>query len=88
MQCKIGFRGPLCAIRTENYYEQLGNCVECSKPQFTGIALFMLSCFGVLLALKFLYKYRNVVVAMQVGANLKIIMSFVTVISTVNTQFG
>jgi hypothetical protein len=38
--------------------------------------------------LRFLYKYRKVIVAMHVGANLKIIVSFITVMSTVSTQFG
>jgi hypothetical protein len=38
--------------------------------------------------LRFLNKYRHVIAAMNVMANLKIIVSFITVISTVNTQFG
>jgi hypothetical protein len=47
----------------------------------------MSGLFGLAL-LRFLYKYRHVVIAMQVGANLKILVSFITVVSTVNTQFG
>ena len=88
MQCKPGFYGPLCAICEEDYYEQLGNCVECSKPRFMAMFLFVLGILIVLVFLRFLYKYRHVVIAMQVGANLKILVSFITVVSTVNTQFG
>ena len=88
MKCKPGFYGPLCAICEEKYYEQLGNCVECSNPRFVAIFLFVLSVVIGLAFLRFLYKYRKIVVAMQVGANLKIIMSFVTVMSTVGAQFG
>ena len=88
MRCKPGFRGPLCAVCEEKHYEQLGNCVECSKPKFMAIFLFVLGVLIALVFLRFLYKYRKVVVAMQVGANLKIIMSFVTVMSTVSAQFG
>ena len=88
MQCKRGFRGPLCAVCEEKHYEQLGNCVECSKPKFMAIFLFVLGVLIALVFLRFLYRYRKVVVAMHVGANLKIIVSFVTVMSTVSTQFG
>ena len=88
MQCKPGFYGPLCAICEEDHYEQLGNCMECSKPRFMAIFLFILGILIVLVFLRFLYKYRHVVIAMQVGANLKILVSFITVVSTVNTQFG
>ena len=88
MHCKPGFYGPLCAICEEKHYEQLGNCVECSNPRFLAIFLFLLSGLVGLVLLRFLYKYRHVVIAMQVGANLKILVSFITVVSTVNTQFG
>jgi hypothetical protein len=88
MQCKPGFHGPLCAICKDGHYEQLGNCVECSKPRFLAIFLFVLGFVVGLAFLRFLYKYRKVIVAMQVGANLKVIMSFVTVLSTVGAQFG
>jgi hypothetical protein len=88
MQCKPGFYGPLCAICEDKHYEQLGNCVECSNPRFVAIFLFLLSGLVGLVLLRFLYKYRHVVIAMQVGANLKILVSFITVVSTVNTQFG
>ena len=88
MQCKPGFRGPLCAICEEKHYEQLGNCVECSKPKFMAIFLFVLGFVVGLAFLRFLYMYRKVIVAMQVGANLKVVVSFITVMSTVNTQFG
>jgi hypothetical protein len=88
MQCKPGFYGPLCAICEDDHYEQLGNGVECSNPRFMAIFLFVLGILIVLVFLRFLYKYRHVVIAMQVGANLKILVSFITVVSTVNTQFG
>jgi hypothetical protein len=88
MHCKPGFRGPLCAVCKEKHYEQLGACVLCEKPRFSAICLFILGGFVVLVVLRFLNKYRHVIVAMNVMANLKIIVSFITVISTVNTQFG
>jgi hypothetical protein len=88
MECKPGFRGPLCAICEEKHYEQLGECVLCKEPRFSAICLFVLGGFVVLVVLRFLNKYRHVIVAMNVMANLKIIVSFITVISTVNTQFG
>jgi hypothetical protein len=88
MQCKPGFYGPLCAICEEGHYEQLGNCMECSNPRFMAIFLLILGILIVLVFLQCLYKYRQFVIAMQVGANLKILVSFITVLSTVNTQFG
>jgi hypothetical protein len=54
MQCKPGFRGPLCAICEEEHYEQLGNCVECSNPRFVAIFLFVLSVVIGLAFLRFL----------------------------------
>ena len=88
MKCKPGFYGPLCAICEEDHYEQLGRCVRCEQPRFVAILLFLMSGLVGLALLRFLYKYRHVVIAMQVGANLKILVSFITVVSTVNTQFG
>ena len=88
MKCKPGFYGPLCAICEEDHYEQLGRCVRCEQPRFVAILLFLMSGLFGLALLRFLYKYRHVVIAMQVGANLKILVSFITVVSTVNTQFG
>jgi hypothetical protein len=60
----------------------------CEEPRFSAICLFLLGGFVVFVVLRFLNKYRHVVVAMNVMANLKISVSFITVISTVNTQFG
>jgi hypothetical protein len=88
MQCKPGFGGPLCAVCEEKHYEQLGDCIACEKPRFAVICLFVLGGCILLVLLRFLNKYRHVIVAMNVMANLKILVSFITVISTVNTQFG
>jgi hypothetical protein len=69
-------RPTICAICEEDHYEQLGLCVRCEQPRFVAILLFLLSGLVALALLRFLYKYRHIVIAMQVGANLKILVSF------------
>jgi len=49
---------------------------------------FFISMLLLVVCGRLLYRYRTVVHAMNVGANLKIIVSFLTVISTINKQFG
>jgi hypothetical protein len=88
MQCKPEYHGPLCAICKEGHFEQLGSCVKCEGPQLGASMAFFISMLLLVVCGRLLYRYRTVVHAMNVGANLKIIVSFLTVISTINKQFG
>jgi hypothetical protein len=88
MQCKPEYHGPLCAICKERHFERLGSCVKCEGLQLGASTALFISMLLLVVCGRLLYRYRTVVHAMNVGANLKIIVSFLTVLSTINKQFG
>jgi hypothetical protein len=90
MTCKEGYESdsPLCAVCEDSYYPQLGKCVECTAVQ---VGFFVLFIFGLAVVAALIIcglHYYGHLINSEVVANCKILISFVTVESTVNTQFG
>jgi hypothetical protein len=89
MECKEGYHGPLCAMCTVGHFLRVRECVKCEAPMWGWFALCLLAAaLTVLLALRTFGRYLNASATQKVFARFKILVSFVTVIVTVETQFG
>ena len=88
MECKPGYEGPLCAVCSEEYYEQLRGCVECKDPHTAGLAVFILGLVLFISIIVYLLRRYGHFITNEVAANFKITVSFVTTVSTISTQFG
>eukprot|EP00935_MAST-01C_sp_MAST-1C-sp1_P001276 g1276.t1 len=89
MGCKEGYGGPLCAVCDDHYMRQVKKCVECGKPLWGYLMLFIagVALVGVFVW-RMLVRYALFLKHMTCFAHFKIFVSFVTVMSTVSTQFG
>jgi hypothetical protein len=88
MTCKEGYEGPLCAVCSEEYYEQLRQCVECKDPQVLGFILLLLGFTVVIILVAHTLRRYSHLINAEAAANLKILIGFLTIVSTINTQFG
>jgi hypothetical protein len=91
MKCKPGFRpdSPLCAVCAEGYWKQMRECFSCEKPLFGMMLLFVF--MGALTGLGVLYlfyRHRKILERTNIVPHAKIIISFIMVAMTVDTQFG
>eukprot|EP00935_MAST-01C_sp_MAST-1C-sp1_P000738 g738.t1 len=90
MSCKNGYGGPLCAVCEEQFTRQVKKCVQCGKPKW-GLFVLCILVFGAvaLLVIKyFVRKYAAYMNKISAFSHFKVLVSFVTVMSTVSTQFG
>jgi hypothetical protein len=85
MKCKDGYQGPLCAACASGYYIQVGTCKECQ--QFRPLALVFWLCFA-LVAWLFLKAYRRYLHQIVIMPYVKIMVSFVTISATIETNYG
>jgi hypothetical protein len=85
-----GYRklSPLCAICDDGYFEQLRRCVECKQPHIATFVLFVLGLILVVFLVVYLFHRFGDLLTTEVSANLKITISWITIMSTINTQFG
>jgi hypothetical protein len=110
MQCKDGYRGPLCAVCAKGYFRQLRDCVPCKEPKIVAsecatpcrnislthslilprpVVAFGLGSAAVVAMLVFLaYKLKRYLDFTSVFAFVKILISFSTVVMTVDSQVG
>eukprot|EP00935_MAST-01C_sp_MAST-1C-sp1_P000342 g342.t1 len=90
MKCKDGYTGPLCAICTEGYFPQLRSCTDCggSGPNLLSIILFVVSLVCIVSLVAMVYRHRRFLASTGVFAHVKILVSFATVMLTVDKQFG
>eukprot|EP00935_MAST-01C_sp_MAST-1C-sp1_P000323 g323.t1 len=91
MKCKDGFKpyAPLCALCDEGYWAQLRECFPCEKPNWGGLVLCAVLGMALLASgLFLLHKYGRILHRTNIWAHVKIIISFVMVACTVDTQFG
>ena len=99
MECKEGYRGgkgkggapdsPLCAVCEDNYAKRMSKCVVCEEPQLGLLALFLAVTTAVVaIAIRMCYNHRRFFASTGAFANFKILVSFVTIASTVSSQFG
>ena len=60
MECKDGYRGPLCALCDEGYVSQRRSCEKCGQVRWGAFSAFVLSILAVAgLVIGLLYKYRR-----------------------------
>jgi hypothetical protein len=89
MACKEGYGGPMCAVCKDGYFRSNRECKECTEPQMGLFVLFLLVCALLLIALvKLGRKYHAFLVHASAFSHFKILVSFATVVVTVDTQFG
>jgi serine/threonine protein kinase len=88
MVCKQGYRGPLCAVCGDGYFQSMKDCVPCEEPK-VGVMVALVVIVLALLSgcLYFARKYRRHLERVSAFAHLKVVISFVTVALTLNTQF-
>jgi hypothetical protein len=110
MECKQGYRGPLCAVCNDGYFQSIKDCVRCEKPKVdVMVALVAIVLALLCTCLHFVSQYRRYLARVNAFArksslqnahrtsrsnhlrlhssDLKVLVSFVTVALTLNTQF-
>jgi hypothetical protein len=89
MRCKQGYGGPLCAVCDDGYFVQVRKCVECKEPHWGAFFAFLVCVLALgLVAVRYSGKYKRYLDMTQTFAHFKIFVGWVTVMSTVNSQFG
>jgi hypothetical protein len=90
MKCKPGYDGPICMVCKEGFLPQLRACVDCggSGADPASIAIFvgaLLLALGLTVAV---VRHRSFLASTGVFALAKILVAFVTLMTTVDSQFG
>jgi hypothetical protein len=90
MHCKLGYHGPLCGICDRGYYRKLNRfCEMCEEPDYLAIAgLSVLFLAIVPVTLHKLWKYRDILQGSNFFSHGKILISFATIATTLDSQFG
>jgi hypothetical protein len=89
MRCKEGYGGPLCAVCDEGYFVQVRKCIECKEPHWGAFFPFCVGLVALALVVaRYLRQYKRYLDITQTFSHFKIFVSWVTVMSTVTTQFG
>jgi hypothetical protein len=89
MKCKKGFVGPLCALCAPEYFKALRGCKHCEKPRGSAIAWLIAGAVTLAAVAKLaLQWYRHLLSRANTFAHLKIVVSFITVVVTLDSQFG
>eukprot|EP00935_MAST-01C_sp_MAST-1C-sp1_P002626 g2626.t1 len=90
MECKHGYHGPLCAVCGDGFFLQLRACKKCeaSGPSPAGIALFVISLLFVIALATTVFRHRRFLASTGIFGHVKILVAFVTIILTVDRQFG
>ena len=90
MACKPGYHGPICMVCNKGFYPQLRACVDCagSGPTPTSIAIFVTALLLTLVLAASVMRHRRFLGSTGVFAHAKILVAFVTIMTTVDSQFG
>eukprot|EP00935_MAST-01C_sp_MAST-1C-sp1_P001911 g1911.t1 len=91
MRCKPGFvsDAPICAVCMPGYIAQLRQCNPCEKPRFDLLIIALLAIVLMMyLVFRMVRKYGHQLRHSSVLAHVKILISFIMVAVTVDTQFG
>jgi hypothetical protein len=60
MECKLGYKGPLCAVCDYSYYKSLRDCIPCERVRIAELVAFILGVLVLILLLLYLArKYRH-----------------------------
>eukprot|EP00935_MAST-01C_sp_MAST-1C-sp1_P001179 g1179.t1 len=90
MECKDGYHGPLCAVCNEGSFLQLRACKVCegSGPSSASTALFIVSLLIIIGLAATVVRHRRFLASTGVFAHVKILVTFTTIMLTVDRQFG
>jgi hypothetical protein len=89
MRCKPGFEGPLCALCADGFFQHMRQCNPCAATRYYLLALFIVGVLVLFaIVLRGAYRIRHYLYRMNFFSHFKIIVSFVTLISTMEHQFG
>jgi hypothetical protein len=90
MECKEGYHGPLCAVCDEGWFLQLRSCNDCggSGAGAATIVLFVAAVFVVIGLAVTVARHRRFLASTGIFAHVKILVAFVTIMLTVDRQFG
>jgi hypothetical protein len=91
MRCKEGFAAgsPLCALCKKGYFRSFRDCVRCEQPRFGVMAGVVTGAFAVIVAMRFIVRrYHRCLSLTSVFAHLKVLISFVSIAATLDSQFG
>jgi hypothetical protein len=89
MQCKLGFTGPLCAVCQQGYFKSVRDCTPCEHPRFAPIFGLVIGISLVAGAVKFwVQKYQRYLHRAAAFSHLKVVISFMTLLVTLGSQFG
>ncbi len=90
MQCKRGYHGPLCAVCNDGFFLQLRSCTDCegSGPGAATIVLFVVSLLFIIGLAAAVVRHRRFLASAEVFAHIKILVAFVTIMLSVDRQFG
>jgi hypothetical protein len=79
MQCKKGYRGPMCAVCEDGYFARMRGCAECKEPQWglflaflAGAALVLLGIYRIVCRYK---RFQRYVHFTSVFSHLKVLVS-------------
>jgi hypothetical protein len=88
MACKTGYTGPICAVCEDGYFKSVRDCVPCEEPRFGALFCFILAFIVfACVCLLILRKYRRYLKRVSAFSHLKILVSFLTIVLTMETQF-
>jgi hypothetical protein len=89
MRCKEGYKGPLCASCDEGHYLKLRECEKCPKVKVGGLILWLaLFLLPVCLIYPTYQRYRRYLGLHEVMPYFKIMISFITIVPTIDTNYG
>ena len=89
MKCKPGFDGPLCALCADGFFQHMRRCIPCSAPRYFALAAFVVCVLALAVGVAYsAWRVRVYLTRMHFFAHFKILVSFVTLISTMEHQFG
>ena len=90
MSCREGYKADsaLCAICSEGYYKQLRRCVKCEDPQIGSLVAAVLGVAVAVAAGAFLLYRLRKYLTRSLLALFKILVAFLTIVMTIDTQFG
>ena len=90
MACKAGYRNDsaLCAVCDEGYFLQLRKCRECREPQWPTLGTIAAVIVVAAAAAAWFYAKYGSYLSPTLLTHFKIMVASVTILSTMDTQFG
>jgi hypothetical protein len=89
MVCKTGYGGPLCGVCQEGHFKTTRDCKRCKHPQVGPIVGLVVGLLFTIAAIRsWVKKYERYLHRAGAFSHLKVVVSFVTVTTTLDHQFG